>query len=281
MNAVISSKTVTLNGMAVHYCEAGPATGAPVLLLHGWPDSSDVWRNQLHVLGEAGYRVIAPDLRGFGGSAKPENVDDYNFLATVGDITGLLDHLGISTFQLAGHDWGSFFAWAIACFMPERVQRLVAISVGHPTAFGQAGWEQKEKSWYMLWFQFPGVAEAAFRANDWKWFREFCRDHPDTDRRIALLSEPGALSASINIYRANITPEGFGSNDGMALPHVQCPTIGVWSSGDPMLTEAQMENSDAFVDGEWRYVRFEGGTHWIPTDHATELNELLLDFFNL
>jgi pimeloyl-ACP methyl ester carboxylesterase len=200
-------------------------------------------------------------------------------LNTTADITAVLDHFNMHTFYLCGHDWGAFFAWALACFLPDRVKKLVAISVGHPTTFGSAGWEQKEKSWYMLWFQFPGVVEAAFGANDWELFREFCRNHPDTDERISLLSRPGALTASLNIYRANIDPATFANREGTPLPTVSCPTIGIWSSGDAMLTEAQMIDSSKFVTGEWNYVRLEGGTHWVPTDHADELNKILLDFF--
>jgi pimeloyl-ACP methyl ester carboxylesterase len=280
MGAVVSvSHLLNVNDITIHVREAGPVDGPGVLLIHGWPDSSNVWRSQIDALAAAGYHVIAPDLRGFGDSAKPDDIDSYNFLHSTADLTAVLDHFGMHAFYLCGHDWGAFFAWAIACFLPDRVKKLVAISVGHPTSFSSAGWEQKEKSWYMLWFQFPGVAETAFRANDWRTFRDFCRNHPDTDERIALLSRPGALTASLGIYRANIDPAAFGSNEGMALPTVSCPTIGVWSSGDAMLTEDQMKNSEQFVTGPWRYVRLEGGTHWVPTDHADELNKLLVEFF--
>jgi pimeloyl-ACP methyl ester carboxylesterase len=279
MDNSIRSHQITANGISMHVKEAGPVDGPNVLLIHGWPDSSNVWRNQLVALGAAGYHVIAPDLRGFGDSDKPESIDEYNFLNSAADLSCVLEDFGMHTYYLCGHDWGAFFAWAMAGFMPERVKKLVAISLGHPTAFTSAGWEQKEKSWYMLWFQFAGVAEAAFSANSWAAFRDFCRDHPDTDERIALLSRPGALSSSLNIYRANIDPAAFGSNDGMPLPSVTCPTIGVWSSGDAMLTEAQMLNSAQFVDNDWKYVRLEGGTHWVPTDHADELNKILIDFF--
>lgn len=279
MNDIVgTSHRIQTNNINVFVREAGPVDGPPVLLLHGWPDSSAMWRHQIAALSAKGFHVIAPDLRGFGESDKPANVDDYAFLTTIADITGVLEHFGITAFQVVGHDWGAFFAWALACFLPERVQRLAVLSVGHPTAFGAAGWEQKEKSWYMLWFQFPGVAESVFPADNWSRFRAFSRNGGGIDERIADLERPGALTASLAIYRANIDPASFGAAEGLELPKVACPTFAMWSSGDHFLTEQQMTNSAAFVTGTWEYVRLEGGSHWIPIDHAEECSTALLGF---
>jgi pimeloyl-ACP methyl ester carboxylesterase len=163
--------TLTVNGLALYVVDEGH--GTPVILLHGFPDTSHLWRHQIPALVDAGYRVIAPDLRGRGRSDKPERVEDYKLSAIVGDVAGIMDALGIARAHIVGHDWGAVVAWVLAALMPERVDRLVAISVGHPAALPHPTLEQLQKSWYYLLFYFPGLAEDALRKDDWYLFRMF------------------------------------------------------------------------------------------------------------
>jgi pimeloyl-ACP methyl ester carboxylesterase len=258
-----------------------------VLLLHGFPDCWRLWRHQLPALAEAGHRVIAPDLRGFGETDKPGEVGDYKMRTLVGDAVGLLDALGVDRAAVVGHDWGAGLAWMLATFAPDRVSRLVAISVGHPVSIAAAGMAQKQRSWYMLWFQFPGVAERVLPEDDWAVFRRWAwngagpGEDPDCDRQVADLSRPGALTAGLNWYRANVNPATFVTSDPAArssLPPVTCPTMGVWGSDDFALTEAQMTGSERFVTGPWRYQRLEGVSHWVPVHAPERLNDLLVDF---
>jgi pimeloyl-ACP methyl ester carboxylesterase len=252
-------------------------SGAPVLLLHGWPDAGRLWRHQVDALGAAGFRTLAPDLRGFGRSDRPEGVEAYGLPVLVADVLGVLDHLGIERASLVGHDWGAALAWVLTTLAPDRVESLVALSVGHPGSFGSAGLVQREKSWYMLLFQFDGVAEEWLSKDDWRNFREWS-SHPDAESSIADLSRPGALTASLNWYRANVPPESLVAEP-LELPPVPVPTMGVWSTGDMALTEAQMTGSAAFVaDGRWRYERVEGAGHWMQLEAPDRVNELLLDF---
>jgi pimeloyl-ACP methyl ester carboxylesterase len=190
-------------------------------------------------------------------------------------VAGLLDQLGVARAHVIGHDWGSALAWVTASLLPDRVDHLVAVSVGFPTAFAAAGLEQREKSWYMLLFQFPEVAEQWLSMDDWRNFREWSR-HPEADEVIASM-EKGALTPGLNWYRANVPPETLLSG-APPLPAVQSPTMGIWSSGDMALTEAQMTGSQAFVTGPWRYERIDGAGHWIPLEAAETLNRLLIDF---
>ena len=152
-----------------------------------------------------GFRTIAPDQRGMGESYAPADVEDYHLPTLVGDVVGIMDALGVERAHVVGHDWGGAVAWALAAFVPDRVDRLVALSTGHPTAFRGAGLEQRQKSWYMLLFQFVGIAEEWISADDFRNFREWA-NHPDADAVIADLRRPGALTAGLNWYRANVAP---------------------------------------------------------------------------
>jgi len=158
---------------------------------------------------------------------------------------------------------------------PERLRRHVALTVGHPAYFQRPSVEQRRRSWYMLLFQFEGVAEALLRQNDWALFREFAQGHPETESWLRDLARPGALTAALNWYRANMHPSG-GVEPIAELPAVVVPTLGVWASGDAYLAEACVTDSKARVTGEWGYERMDGVSHWIPLDAPERLVALIL-----
>jgi pimeloyl-ACP methyl ester carboxylesterase len=265
---------IAVNGAPFEVEVAGD--GPAVVLLHGWPDSHRLWRTQLPALHAAGFRTIAPDQRGMGESFAPDAVEDYALPTLVGDVVGVMDAVGVERAHVVGHDWGAAVAWGLASFVPDRVERLVALSVGHPAAFRGAGLEQRQKSWYMLLFQFVGIAEEWISAADFRNFREWA-NHPDADAVIAELRRPGALTAGLNWYRANVAPESLLAPPPV-FPPIAAPTMGLWSSGDLALTERQMLDSAAYVTGPWRYERIEGAGHWMQLDATDELNALLVDF---
>lgn len=272
-------RQVEVGGLSFNVVDEGE--GYPVVLLHGFPDSSQLWRNQVPALTQAGFRVIAPDLRGFGKSAKPETREEYAIGLILGDIRGILDSVGVERCHLVGHDWGAAVSWIYPIFEPGRVTRLVAISVGHPAAFRAGGIAQRMHSWYMYVFQFRGIAEELLRRNDWQFFREWVDwlGGGDIDRYVEDLSRPGALTAGLNWYRANVPPESLLSN-AVSLPAVTVPTLGIWSTGDCALTEEQMLASKDHVASEWRYERIEGCGHWIPLHEPDKLNSLLIEFLS-
>ena len=263
-----------VNGIGIEVQDEG--AGPPVLLLHGWPDSHRLWRHQVAALTAAGYRCVVPDLRGFGDSDRPAEVEAYALPFLAGDVLGVLDQLGIERAHVIGHDWGAALAWALAALAPDRVDHLAALSVGHFSAFRDAGWAQREKSWYMLLFQFEGIAERWLSDDDHANLREWS-SHPDVDATIVDLQRPGALTASLNWYRANLPPSAL-VEPAIELPPVAAPTMGVWSDGDFALTEAQMTGSSKFVSGPWRYERVEGAGHWMQLEQPEAVNALLLDF---
>ena len=267
-------KNITLGELTFAVQDEGD--GPAVLLLHGFPDSHVLWRNQVPALLDAGYRVIAPDLRGFGDSSKPVGADKYGILDIAGDVVGILDSVGVDRAHVVGHDWGSALAWAMAAFLPDRVDHLVALSVGHPSAFGAVGFEQRQRSWYMLLFQFEDIAEEWLSANDFANMRAWAH-HPDMDQMAIDLARPGALTAALNWYRANVHPRAW-IQPPMAFPQVQAPTMGVWSSGDFALVEQGMTDSQQYIDGTWRYERVEGPGHWMQLEAPDQISALLLDF---
>lgn len=262
--------------VVLHVVDEG--AGRPVLLLHGFPDSSALWRHQAPALVGAGFRAIAPDLRGFGRSPQPPRVEDYAMPVVVGDVLALMDDLGVEQADVVGHDWGSAVGWVLAATAPERVRRFVAVSVGHPAVRRHLGVEQREKSWYMLFFQFP-EAEQLLAADDWKLFRQLLRDDGDMDRYLEDLSRPGALTAALHWYRANVAPRAQLAPP-PPLPPVTVPVMGIWSTGDHYLVEDHVRLSEKYVSGPWRYERIEGASHWVPLDAPERLDELLVDFLS-
>jgi pimeloyl-ACP methyl ester carboxylesterase len=250
--------------------------GPPVLLIHGFPDSSRLWRHQVPALTAVGHRVVVPDLRGFGDSGKPAEVEAYGLPHAVADMVAVLDALGLERAAVVGHDWGAMVAWMLATAAPERVERLAVLSVGHPAAMRRTI-EDREKAWYMLLFQFEGVAEELLRRHDWALLREWLDGEGDLEHYLADLERPGALTAGLNWYRANVHPERE-LRPRRPLPPVRVPTLGIWSTGDRYLTEERMRRSGDRVDAPFRYERIEGVSHWIPLDAPERLNALLTDY---
>jgi pimeloyl-ACP methyl ester carboxylesterase len=263
---------VEVDGVGIVYEVTGQ--GRPVVLLHGWPDTGRLWRHQVPALADAGFQVIVPDLRGYGRSDKPQAVDAYAIPVLAADVRAILADLGIARAHIVGHDVGGSVGWALGATAPESVDHLVVLSVGHPVTFLRT-LEQREKSWYMLLFNFPGAAERWLTGQDWAGFRAWAR-HPDSDQVIADLEATGSLTPSLKYYQANRRPEAWATPP--QVPAVKAPTMGVWGTGDPILTEVQMTDSAAHVTGPWRYERIDGPGHWLPLDAPDEVSNLLLDF---
>jgi pimeloyl-ACP methyl ester carboxylesterase len=265
---------VDVGGVGIEYEVIGD--GRPVVLLHGFPDTGRLWRDQVPALAAAGFRVIVPDLRGYGRSDKPGEVEAYALVALAGDVLAVMSDAGVERAHVVGHDWGAALAWGLAALAEQSVDHLVAMSVGHPATMRAGGFEQYEKSWYMLLFQFTGIAEEWLSANGWANFRAWS-SHPDADAIIAELDANGSLTPALNYYRANLPPETW-LRPGRELPPINAPTMGIWSSGDIALTERQMTNSASSVTGPWRYERIDGPGHWMQLEAPDAVNRLLVDF---
>jgi pimeloyl-ACP methyl ester carboxylesterase len=267
-------RCLPVNGIEMNVMLAGE--GEPVLLVHGFPDDHTVWREQVQALVVAGYRVIAPDTRGCGDSGVPRRVADYRVEILVEDLRALLDALGIDKVRLVAHDWGAVISWRFVLAHPQRVERFVALSVGHPTAYARGGLVQKLKGYYILLMQLRGLMEWLAMCGDWFLFRQMTRYAAEFPRWRDSLSRPGRLTAGMNYYRANLGALFAGE-----LPSARVPVLGVWSSGDLFLAEGQMIASERYVRGPWRYARIDGANHWLQLDAPQHFNPLLLEYLGL
>lgn len=260
-----------INGLQMHVVSAGQ--GPAVLLLHGFPDTHIVWRHQIRALADAGYRVIAPDLRGYGKTDAPRDVQAYAMPFLCADVLALLDALGLDKVSLVGHDWGAAIGWRLCALAPERFERYAALSVGHLKAVLGAGIGQRLRFYYMAIFCIPGFSEWLLKAGNWRIVRTLSRDRSQAEHWIRDLSPEGRLTAALNYYRANIkATRRKGSS------RITIPVMGVWSDGDSALGERQMRDSAACVQAGFRYERVDGADHWMQLTAPDRLNALLLDF---
>ncbi len=271
---------IAANGLTHVVRDSGDEHAPAAVLLHGFPDSSAVWDRVTPLLTAAGYRVIAPDMRGFGETEMAARTVDYDIeTGAAVDVIAILDALRIDRAHLVGHDFGAPVAWLLAAQKPERFHSLSALSVGHMRAFLTAGVEQKLRSFYILVHQLRGVCEWLYKRNDWALLRRHWDGARDPEETIRQLSRPGRLTAGLNWYRANaslkrmLAPPKPGA---LGEERVRIPTLGVWSTGEKYLVEAQMVRSGDYVDSVWTYARLEKASHWLQEDAPDALAKLLL-----
>lgn len=268
-----AARRIAVNGIELNVVVVGE--GPPVLLVHGFPDDHTVWRHQIPALVAAGYKVIAPDTRGCGDSDAPAGVPSYALRFLVGDLIALLDALGIDKVRLVAHDWGAAIGWQLVLRHPERVERYLTLSLGHPSAYASASLEQKLKGWYVLFLQLRGVAEWALRAWNWSGFRAITGYDDEFPHWVGKLSRPGRLTAAISYYRANLSLIAA-----TRLPPAAVPVMGLWSSGDRFLAESQMIDTKRYVQGPFRYARVEGANHWLQLTAPDRVNALMLEYLS-
>jgi len=251
--------------------DEGPEDGEVVVLLHGFPQRHTSWRDVAPRLHEAGYRTLAPDLRGYSPGARPKGRRAYSLDKQVGDVKALVDAVG-GPVHVVGHDWGGAYAWSFAGAHRELTRTLTAISTPHPRAFQAAlkTREQASKSWYMGAFQVPFLPEVVVGRAPER-FERFLRGSgmtaDDVARFRAEVVAYGALPGALGIYRAMpmmLTSSGSGMGR-----TVRVPTTYVWSSGDVALGRPAAEASAQYVDAPYEFVVLDGYSHWLP-EHAPQ-----------
>jgi pimeloyl-ACP methyl ester carboxylesterase len=254
---------------------AGPEDGVPVLLLHGFPAAAVEWEYQVGVLGGQGFRAVAPDQRGYSPGVRPESTAEYGITELVGDVIAMADELGWHRFHLVGHDWGGAVAWWVADGHPDRLRSLTAVSTPHPRALGEAmrtDEDQQLRSRYMTEWRQTGVTERQMLANDGAALRrmfEWVVPESRVTEYVRRLSEPGALTAALNWYRAG-RPDG-------RIGKIDVPTLYVWSTEDVAFGSTAALDTGNWVSGPYRFEMLEDLTHWIPEQAPEPLTALILD----
>ena len=242
-----------------------------VLLLHGFPQTSYMWRKLLPALASEGYRVAAPDQRGYSPGARPEEVEAYGEEALTGDVVGLAEALGHDRFDVVGHDWGGAVAWGTAARYPDRVRSVTSVSTPHSAALvesmGAPSGEQATKSSYMALFGAEkGKAEAVLLNDGADGLRDIYRswglgtgDEDDVEHYVEALSDEPTLSAALNWYR-----RGF---EWAAIAPVEVPALYVWGTEDVALGREGAELTEKYVKGPYKFVVLDGVDHWVA-EHA-------------
>ncbi|PRY34675.1 pimeloyl-ACP methyl ester carboxylesterase [Spirosoma oryzae] len=275
--------TVDTNGVRLHVVQAGPETGPLVLLLHGFPEFWYGWTAQIDGLAEAGYRVWAPDQRGYNLSDKPDGIDAYQLDTLVADVVGLIDAAGQEKAIIVGHDWGGIVSWWLAVSHPERVERLVILNVPHPAVtrkFIRQYPGQLLRSWYIAFFQLPILPEWIMGANRSAMLARTLRTSSrsgtfspnDLAQYRTAWSQPGSVRSMINWYRALIR------RPPARRPSVRVtmPALIIWGIHDQFLKQELAQASLRLCDdGRVEYL---DTTHWVQHEAPQRVNELIQGF---
>lgn len=274
----IRERRVSVGKIALNVAELG--VGPPVVLLHGFPEFWFSWRAQMVALANAGYRAIAPDLRGYNRSDKPTAIRDYTMTELTGDVLGLLDALGLASVDLVTHDWGGAVGWHVAAHHGNRLRSFTVCNSPHPKIFRKllATPRQLLRSWYMFVFQLPGLPERFLQQPN------FARDtfvswavHPerfpaaDLAKYTEAYAQPGAPRGMLNYYRAGLRhPEPLREN-------VRVPTLVIWGEQDRALGIECLDGLERYVD-DLTIVKIPDASHWVQQDTPDEVNRALLGF---
>lgn len=277
---------VAANGIEFHVASCGDAQGERLaLLLHGFPECWYSWRLQMPVLAELGYRVWAPDLRGYGETERPPHLHDYAIEKLLDDVAGLIDASGAREVVLIAHDWGAVIAWYFAMRRLRPLDRLVIMNLPHPGPFEKVlrTWKQLRKSWYAAFFQIPRLPEALLRANDYRAIREaFVSSAIDKSRFPSEVvqvyreaaARPGALTAMLNYYRALVRGGGGDRQKALGFPVIEVPTLMIWGEEDVALSIESTYGTERWVPNlTLRYLP--GVSHWVQQEAPETVNAML------
>ncbi len=269
-------RLIEANGYSFAVKLSGNEQDTPVILLHGFPESSRMWNKLMSELNQGGYYTIAPDQRGYSYTARPKEISKYQITHLTQDIIAIADQLGIDQFHLIGHDWGSVVGWKIATDFPERLYSYTALSVPHLTAFSRAYKEDKrqhEASKYIRNFQKPKIPEFMLAKNNYKLLKRIWFKHNAQEKAayLTLFQQKHALSGAINWYRGNY----YLFNQATDIGEVTIPVLYLWGNKDFALLRSGVEWTEEYVSGYYRFVELEAG-HWLIQEaYETVRNEIV------
>jgi pimeloyl-ACP methyl ester carboxylesterase len=280
--------TVNANGLEFEVLQAGSGDHL-ALCLHGWPEHALMWKHHLDTLVDLGYRVWAPNLRGYGNSSKPQRMAAYTAGALTADVTGLIDASGATKVSIVSHDWGSILAWLVAADKLRPLERLVVMNVPHPLIFMRAlagSWRQRLRSWYVFFFQLPWLPEAMIGHNGGQTFVRgllgtTTNPQAFTEEELAAYARQAAdfhtMKAMLNWYRAAIGGGELVRLRDRGFDTIEVPAMLVWGEDDVALGLELSEGNERYVR-DLRVERIAGASHFVSQDAAAKVNLLLRDF---
>ncbi|MGH7965838.1 MAG: alpha/beta fold hydrolase [Candidatus Binatia bacterium] len=276
-----------VDGIRLHYVTQGE--GKLAVLLHGFPEFWYSWRHQIPALAPH-FKVVAPDLRGYNESDKPQGVANYRLDLLTADVMGLIRSFGEEKALIIGHDWGGAVAWTFAAHYPQASERLIVMNCPHPGAFQKhlrTNFRQLGRSWYMFFFQIPGLPEWLIR-NNRRWFIERAfrgmalRKEAFTDEDLARFVEaivkPGALTGAINYYRA--TFREFVRQRERTFPQIVCPTLLIWGENDIALGKELTYNMEGYFTNRFAIKYIPQCSHWVQQEQPELVNRYMLEFLS-
>ncbi|MGI4750328.1 MAG: alpha/beta fold hydrolase [Janthinobacterium lividum] len=279
----ISSQYFEVNGITLHAAIAGPEQGKVMLFLHGFPEFSLGWKNQLIFFAEKGYRVIAPDQRGYNRSSKPKGVKAYRFENIIADAVGLIKQVSTQKIILVGHDWGGGIAWEVAGQHPELIEKLIILNMPHLKVIGdtlKSNPRQLLRSWYFGFFQIPRLPEWLLSWSNFKLLgksmvktaNKNTFSKADLDQYKAAWQNPATVRTMINWYRAYKYSK-------LALKRVSVPTLILWGKKNTFLLPEMAEKSNLLC-AKGKLIVLEDASHWLHHEKAAQVNQLMLNFLN-
>jgi len=283
----VTQRRIEAGSLSFMVDEAGDGDNVAVLL-HGFPESRFSWRHQIGLLADLGWHVIAPDLRGYGESSRPSGVENYKLDRLLVDVTALFDAVGARRRLLVGHDWGAIIAWCFAIDRRLPLDGLVIMNVPHPTVFARVirtSWRQRLRSWYVAFFQLPGLPEAMMTARRGRAVANafvgmavdkdrFPPEVTDVYRLNALV--PGAMTAMINYYRANTD---LLARYGPGAPAIEIPALMIWGEEDAALDIVCTDGYETLVR-DFTLERLPGVSHWVQQEAPEKVNAILADWLS-
>ena len=277
-------KMIETNGIKLHIVQKGDSESPLVLLLHGFPEFWYGWRQQIDFLAGMGFRVVVPDQRGYNLSDKPKGIDAYRIDNLTLDIIGLIDALNYKKATIIGHDWGGMIAWQLAIKYPERLEKLIILNIPHPKVMKKTlltSWRQKRKSWYIFFFQIPGLPEfissrinfALLRKVLIKSSRRGTFSETDLKQYQEAWSKKNALRSMINWYRAAFRTIFEKS----VKSYIDIPTLLIWGMKDfALISDMAQPSIDLCRKG--RLVFIEEASHWVQHEEPDRVNSLIKDY---
>ena len=271
---MITTREITANGLTFTCREIG-TSGEPVILLHGFPETSHMWTKLMPQLADVGYRCLVPDQRGYSAGARPASVDQYRYEDISDDVVALADAWGAGRFHLVGHDWGALCGWAVVDRYPERVASWTAMSVPHAKAFAIAVRDDPEEEPYrqiLQLFVTPDVPEQAAAAADYAMLRNAwtASDAEEIEAYLGVFRQPGAMTGALNWYRASRAHARSLEDDAVPFGPVSVPTQLIWGKNDAYIRRRSVKLAADYMKGPYRVVELDAG-HWLAQERPTEV----------